>query len=1221
MFSTSPPPRLRLQLLGEMQVTLDGAPLTGKVYGKLLALLAFLALEDGRSHPREHLAELFWPTLAPDAARTNLRQSLYNLRRTLGDSTTDFLVSGRESVRIGAPGLISLDVREFAALPTCPSPPAPDQCKQCLARLEHGAALWRGEFLAGLVIEEAPGFEEWRAGWRESLHRQMLALLERLRLCHERQGAFDRALLHAQHYAVIDPWDETGHREVMRLLALNGQRSAALAQYEACRAMLERELGMAPETATQLLFERIRDGLLVAERPAAAITTPIAAERRQVTVLHCCLTVPGESDAEEIADRLRAPYQRCAEIVRHFGAHVAASPGGTLVAYFGYPAAFEDAARRAVRSALALSEAGGAPGVILRTGIHTDTIVTDNHPDRPDSAGVASKVALRLSDRAGPGEVVLSDATRRLVVGYFHLHTIGPQSLAESLQPIPTFRASGETGASSRLDASPLLPMVGRSAELERLTALAAETRHGSGHRVVLRGEAGMGKSRLLRALRTSLGDMPWSIRELHCLPEHRHTPLHPVIAMIERLFAYGPDDAPAAKRDMMSAYLAAWHGQLHDKASPLLEALLGIGAEPSPLPPEQLKQATLAVLLELLDDAAAQQPLLLAVEDLHWADPATLELLSFAAQYGGDRPVLSVYTARTEYPLPAWLSDRALVLELPHLDDASMTALVLEAEAGLTPETVGRIVERADGVPLFAEELAHLAAEPEAGAADIPSTLSYLLATRLDAVEEARRIAQIAATVGRGFDLDLLGRAANLDADSLAQDLRLLQEARLVAALGDSRFQFRHALIQEAAYKSQTKAARQGAHRCVADALIRHFPQRAAHEPAEVARHLTEAGAAAEAIPWRLAVGQRALGAGAYTEAAEHLRAGLAAVGMLPNEARDRAELDLLLPLGHTLLALAGYGSAEAAAVFDRAYALCGEDENDSRRLEILWGQWMVSSSRPDAGFDVSAALVDEMLPLARKIGEGKWLAHAYASAANVALWQGRIHEACRHGEAAIEAAQATFGEHPIDAHDPEVAGWSYLSWAYCVQGRSEEALDAANRAVTLARSLGHPDSLCFALIHAATTQRMLRDATAVTALASEALSLATRHRLLLWQGAGAMLLGWVQTLSGNKEGIAALIASATAARSIMPGTIVAFLHPLAEAYGFIGDPVAQLATVEEALEAAIRVGDYFHRADLYRLKSKSLLRLGRPNEAEIALHTAQSFATSAYDDQSVLS
>jgi DNA-binding SARP family transcriptional activator len=1191
-----------------MKVAVGGVPLAGKVYGKLLALLAFLAVENSRSHPRERLAELFWPALTPEAARGNLRQSLYNLRRLLGDGTADFFVTGRESVHFCGGDTVWLDLRAFAATPVCPGQPAPGQCTDCLAQMEHCAVLWRGEFLAGLSLEDAPAFEEWRAAQRESLHRQMLALLERLRLCHEQQGAFDRALQHAQRYVELEPWDESGQRDVMRLLAVNGQRSAALAQYEVCRSMLTRELGMAPEAATQHLYERIRDGLVDSARPGPRVLAlPAAPERRQVTVVHCSLTVPGENDAEEIAERLRQPYGRCAEIMGRYGAHLAAADDSTLVAYFGYPAAFEDAARRAVRTALALPEAGSESGVALRIGVHTGVIVTGGNPDRPDSAGVASKVALRLGDRAAPGEVVISDATRRLVDGYFHLHPLGPQPLAESSQPIRVFRVSGETGASCRLDAaSSLLPLVGRRTELETLQVLWAETWQGRGQRVLLRGEAGLGKSRLLRALRETLAGESWSIRELYCQPEHRHTPLQPLLAYFERLLVYGPDDGPAAKRDMLAVYLTSHHAKLRDQATPLLEALLGIAEQPLSLSPEQQKQATIEVLLKLLGDAAGQQPLLLAVEDVHWADPATLELLGIAAQQDGDRPLLAVYTSRSEEPLPPWLLEDTVQIELTPLDDAAITALVLEAEADLEEATVSRIVARADGVPLFAEELAHLAAEPE-GVGDIPPTLGYLLAARLDAADAARRIAQIAATVGREFDVDLLERAAALDttanATTLAQSLQALQEARLIVAMGDTRFQFRHALIREAAYQSQTRVDRQAAHRCLADALIGDFPLRAEREPAQVARHLSEAGAPGEAIPWRLAVGHRALRAAAYAEAAEHLRCGLAAIGTLPQEQRNGMELELLLPLGHALLALAGFGSAEAAAVFDRARTLCGGSESDAQRFEILWGQWMVSSSRSDSGFDASAPLVDEMLSLAHKSGNRTWLAHAEAGAANLALWQGRFEAACSHGLAAGAAAREARGGQFIDTHDPEVAGLSYLSWACCSLGRQAEAVAAGEQAVAVARRLNHPDSLCFALIYKAVLHRMRREAPAVVALTEEAMVVAVQHRLRLWQGAGMMLLGWAQAFSGDAEGIQMVAASVAVVRNIMPGVLVDFLHPLAEAYGFVGDYGTQLATLEEAIAASIHVGEYFHRADLYRLQAECLQRLGSSEAAAVFL------------------
>jgi predicted ATPase len=259
---------------------------------------------------------------------------------------------------------------------------------------------------------------------------------------------------------------------------------------------------------------------------------------------------------------------------------------------------------------------------------------------------------------------------------------------------------------------------------------------------------------RHLRALREALADVAWSIREVHCQQEWRDAPLHAITVLIERLLAFGPDDTPQARRDLLWAYLSAYHAPFCDKAYPLIEALLGIGEGPPALPSERLMREAVAVLLELFGDAARRQPLLLVVEDIHWADAATLELLSLAATHGADLPVLSIYTTRPDRPLPDWLAG-AERLELAPLDKAAMTRLVEEAEAGLADDTVRTIVARAEGVPLIGEELARYAAEDRAQG--VPPTLEALFAARLDAAGSARRLAQLAATLGREVDPELL--------------------------------------------------------------------------------------------------------------------------------------------------------------------------------------------------------------------------------------------------------------------------------------------------------------------------------------------------------------------------------------------------------------------------------------------------------------------------------
>lgn len=1220
-----PPPfppcvKLQLGLLGEIQLSVAGQPPAGKVYGKMLALLAYLALESPRAHRREQLADLFWPQLPAEAARINLRQTLYHLRRMLGDSAPQ-LLTGRDSVRLQQHADWWLDVREFLATDSLPAASAVQHNPQQLARLEAATALYRGEFLANLDLDNAAEFASWRDGWRASLHQHMLRLLESLRDSLERQGASERALQHARHYLALEPWNEAAHRAVIRLLAACGRPAEALAQYASCQRILQLELGSSPAEATRQLADTIRAELqqrelqslrngatrasVSAHEPAAASTTEMPAadlafaERRQVTILHCSLSAADTVDAEDIAERLHQPYQRCAELARQHGGHVLAAPGGSFVAYFGYPVASEHAARNAVRAACAINaaittatnttiNAACNDAVSSRCGLHSATIVTGSAAELPDPAGLASALAARLCERAGQGEIHLSTTTRELVSGYFHLQPCGSQALR-------SYRVAGSTGANSRLDAaSRLQPLVGRTAELAQLTMLCQQASAGQAQLVLLRGEAGIGKSRLLRELAVTLADTPWRRLELQCEAAFQSTPWQALIQLLERLSGCQPDAPADYKRSMLAQYLASQHAAIAAEVTPVLQALLGIAALPPEVSSETLRQQTSTALLALLRNAASHGPVLLAIEDLHWADPSTLAVLAALCQPMPALPLLIICTARSDTVPEPWLLEHGTLMELSPLDNSAMTALVDATQSGLSVGAIDRIVASAEGIPLFAEELARQTGEQPA-AASVPATLAGLLAARLDATGAARRLAQCAATIGRSFDLDLLAHVTTM----APGQLHSLQHAGLLEQHDARSYAFRHALIHAAAYQSQTRADRQQAHRRVADALLQHYPQRAAQQPAQLAHHLERAADPAAALAWWLKAGQQALAAHACAEAAAHLRSGLAALEQLPASAtRAAMERDLLLALGQALLALAGYGSVEAASVYDRAYALCqGEYASlydGAARFDVLWGLWMVSSSRAQASFRSSAALIAPLLQAASASGDGLRCGHGHAAAANLALWQGRFEEALAHAQTAVQLCRAQPRQHTHQhGHDPQVAGLAYAAWAQLALGQPAAALQACSEAITLARTLAHPDSLCFALVHAATVYRLLGDAATVATLAGEILALAGQYQLALWQVAGTMLRGWCLASAGQREGLALLESAAAAVRSVMPGILVAFLHPLAEALGFLHDYAAQLEQIDAALASAEQLDDQLHRASLLQLRAVCLAQL----------------------------
>ncbi|MFC0166912.1 AAA family ATPase [Pseudoduganella danionis] len=1193
---------MQLHLLGDIQLSVAGQPPAGKVYSKMLALLAYLALESQRSHRREQLADLLWPQLPAEAARINLRQTLYHLRRMLGDGAAQ-LITGREAVRLNNDGDWWLDVRAFLATASSLPTRSSEAIEQHIGQLEAAAALYRGDFLADLAVDDAADFEGWRDGWRASLHQHMLRLLESLRESLEQQGASERALQHARRYLALEPWNETAHRAVIRLLAATGRPAEALGHYDNCQRLLEHELGTSPAAATRELAETIRgqlqrreacsvrmDGWPAPQQGVAAAHVPAFPERRLVTILHCSLHAAGSIDAEDLAERLRLPYQHGTELARQHGGHVVAGPGGSFVGYFGYPVAAEDAARSAVRAARAISAACQA-GVYARSGIHSAIIVTGAQGEQPDPAGQASALAARLNERAGSGEIHLSDAARQLVSGYFYLQPCGSQAFR-------SYRVAGATSATSRLDAAPrLLPLVGRAAELAQLAALRDVASHGQGLQVVLRGEAGIGKSRLLRELAGTLDDTRWQRLELQCEAAFQHTPWQPLITLLERQLGCQPEDDAASRRSLLADYLAHQHSAIAAAVTAGLQALLGIAETPAVLSSETLRQHTSSALIALLRSAAAQCPLLLAVEDLHWADPSTQALLAALAQHTTALPVLTVYTVRNDSPLAPWLPAHTTLLELAQLDDAAMAALVGASEGALPPAAIARIVASAEGIPLFAEELVQQAlAQP--AASSVPATLAYLLAARLDATGAARRLAQYAATIGRSFDLELLAHVTHVD----AQQLQTLQQARLLEARDAREFEFRHALLQVAAYQSQTRTDCQRAHRRIADALIQHFPQRTSQQPAQLAYHLGKAADYPAALTWWLQAGQQALAAHACAESAAHLRNGLAALEHLPpGTIRAGMERDLLLVLGQALLALAGYGSAEAAAVYDRAFAQCqGEYAglyDGAARFDVLWGLWMVSSSRAQASFRASAELIAPLLQAADASGDVLRRGHAHAAAANQALWQGRYDAALDHAQAATQLCAGQPRQHGHGqqrGHDPQVAGLAYAAWAHQALGQHTAALATAAAAVTLARQLEHPDSLCFALVHAATVHRLQQDGAQVAALAEEILAIAGQYQLALWQVAGTMLRGWSLARAGQPEGIALLEYAAGAVRSVMPGILVAFLHPLAEAHGYLQDYASQRAQIDAALASADQLDEHLHRASLLQLRAVCLAQAG---------------------------
>ncbi|TRW96964.1 AAA family ATPase [Candidatus Methylobacter oryzae] len=1195
---------LKLIFLGGFNAYLDGCPVAGFTYNKMRALLGYLAMEREQDHQREVLAELLWPDHNPTIARNNLRRTLADLRRVLETPAgTDLFEAGKHTIRFVPNGYV--DVLDFLE-------PLSMGGEVDYRREERIIALYRGEFLAGLSLPESQGFESWLQIQRESLHCRAISLLDRLSTGYERIGDYGKALQYALRHTQLAPWDEDGHRRAMRFYALNGQTGLAIQQYDMCCRHLKSELDVLPSEETRHLAERIRNGELrhnVPETPLRPVLLSQPAERRQVTVLYCALTFADIEDPDDLLERLNAPQARCIEIIRQFSGHIVQTHGGGLLAYFGFPHADENAAIRAVQAALAITgEAENDAGI--RVGVHTGLIIADADAPVMDLAGKTSTLAMQLRKCAGYGEVVISPDTHLIVAGYFDCVCLGPQSLPDFARPVNVFKVLRESGARTRLDAATqLTPLVGRKAEIDELMALWKKAESGLQHVVLIQGEAGVGKSRLLHIIKQRLAGSPHVIRELRCFPEFSQSPFHPLIAMFEANLGFASDDAPAARFGKVVRYVDGHYQQSREDAVPALAKLLSLPAEYyqlSDFSPQKQKELTCTILIDTLKRLSAQQPVLLVVEDLHWADPSTLELLTILVEQKQGGAILAAFTTRPEF-VPPWDRSFSSILEVEPLTDSEVAELIALLNKDIPAETVNRIVERTDGIPLFAEEITKMVDLSDQ--ADIPATLRDLLAARLDKMGEAKQIAQLAATLGREFNLNVLGNVCSVGAFQLKYSLRRLQDAGLVLGISDTLFQFKHALIQEAAYQSQTKAGRQAAHRRIAQVLLADRPDIVEKQAEVIARHLDSAGEFRQAIDYWLRAAQRAPLHSYNVEAVEYLESGLKALESLPAGIdRDRLEFALQVRLGPALQTTQGFGSASALQAFYRAVELSQKIGNTPGLFQAQIGLCIGISSHPDFGNTEGLSLCLQLLSIAQESANPQMLQQAHHVLGNTLFWMGRFTESGFHQRQAI--ALDPISDQDVKADDSGrvtgVTSQAFLSWVLWFQGFPEQAQQVSRLALKRARQFGHANTLGFVLTFASALQRWSGDVSASLAFAEEGILFAQKKDLLIWQVTNSMQQGWVLSMQGNSEGVAQIRQCVDNMRVVMGGVIISFSAPFAEALLHHGQIAEALDVLDEALTEGDKKNDHHFEAELHRLKGECLTALCRHDKAEACFNRA---------------
>ena len=879
-----------------------------------------------------------------------------------------------------------------------------------------------------------------------------------------------------------------------------------------------------------------------------------AAERRQLTVMFCDLvgstSLSEKLDPEEMRDVLGRYHNAVSNAVALQEGHVAKFLGDGVLAYFGWPQARETAAEGAIRAALAAieavsqQEAAGEP-LAARVGIATGPVVVgdmigDTAQERDAVVGATPNLAARLQGLAEPGEVVIHEGTRRLLGDVFEMEDRGTHQLKGFEEPIAVWRVGGLATTLSRFDAlhgSSLTDFVGRSQEIGLLRDRWRRARNEEGQVVLLSGEAGIGKSRILREFAQDVSAEAIEVLRYQCSPHEINAAFHPIIAELSAVAGFLPDDPPEARLDKLETHLSAVFDSL-DEAGSLLASLLSLPTDrypPLEMAPQRRKQRTIALLIERVARLAAAKPLLILAEDLHWADASSREALdAFIARM----PELAVFLVATTRPeaAPSWESFGHVTLySLNRLGRGDGRAIA-EAVAGgksLPDVLLERIVAQTDGIPLFVEELTKTVLEsglleeredafvltgplPELA---IPSTLQDSLMARLDRLAPVRRVIQAAACIGREFDANFLAAAIDLDGPALDDALDTLVEAQLIfksAGVAGERYIFKHALVQDAAYASLLKSARQSLHARLARALEESEDP----DSLELARHHFEAGAHARAAELYLNVGRGLLAAYALPEAIGALEQALTAMQTLPStKERDELELGIRLALGTARMANFGWAHPSVSEAFEPAYPLARDFADNAALGTILWGLWVHYQTSTDfprahewlgALRDVAQEQSESDLPVIYDMSAGCqhfWEAH-YEQAIGHTDHLKQVYVSERHARIAA-----------LTNHDPLVFS---QHWAGCfaewIRGFPDRSLERLEEAVSLARQIGHPFNLMFALTAGSTPLIYRGEAERQLAFCDEAENVIAEEALGLfslsvcvhqWRGAAQVQLG----------------------------------------------------------------------------------------------------------------
>ena len=965
---------------------------------------------------------------------------------------------------------------------------------------------------------------------------------------------------------------------------------------------------------------------------AEALGSVFDKQRRQITLLFCDIVdstgLAERLDPEEVAEVIEEFQRAVRTVVGEFNGFVARDGGDGNLSYFGYPEAHEDDAERAVKAALRVLEVVAALRVVkgfathAHIGIATGLVVVGDisgagSPQGVDVAGSAPNLGARLQNLAPRDCILVADTTRRLVGDMIEWRDLGTLSIKGLSKPVRAWQALGLRATESRFDAlhgGMLAPLLGRDTEVARIETAWNDACHARGQVVLIRGDPGIGKSRLAAHMLDVLHSQPHTRLRYFSSSHRKGSPLHPCVQHLEHAAGFAREDTPSERLFKLKASLPP----IPERDLQLIAEMLLISTAGSfpmlQLAPLRRRELLMAALLNILDVLSQREPLLIVYEDVHWSDDSSLELLDGLVAKCQSQRILVLVTAWPHVSLPWARLAHVNELALAPLEAAQGMELAEWVAAGhpLPGQIIDQIVKRSDGIPLYVEELTQAfieeADEASSPGGTVPTSLQASLQARLDRLGEAtRNVAQMASCIGRDFHGELLALVTGRSASLLEADLKQLIDASLIVARTASdedgrNYAFRHVLLRDEAYETLVGVRRRATHARIVVVLKEHFPQLVEAQPDLMAHHCSEGGLPTMAVDYWFDAGVQAMRRSAMAEAMVFLRRGLKAMAELaPGSTTEKTELDFTIALGQTQIATQGYATAETRQTFTTAKRLCEGLGRPKQLLSVLHGLWTHSLMTADMQAARTQAL--DLLRQGQESRDPLWLlmGHRFSGVTHHPL--GEFSNAVTLLRRGIElydpALRSIYA--PITPDDPEIVMLTYLSWSLMCLGQLDAARASSMQALEKARALRQAYSLAHALIGTAFVALTIESPGAGLDRLDEALPLMKEHGIAYYGAVGLLFKAWCLAALDDRGEAKPLLELGmkayreTGASLYLPG----FLRMSAEALIRVGEPTEAERRIEESLQLMHATGQHWDEAEIHRVHGQLLLTRGQKTEA----------------------